>query len=93
MKNPILPYRKIRHAELLTKAGFKIDLRWYTKEKLNNPNNIDCNVNRLIYWINNKNETITLFDYQQISLKSFLERYSAVVKYNFKKHAQVTFDE
>jgi hypothetical protein len=89
--NPYFPNRKIRHADLLTKAGFVVDERWYRNK--NEPQRL-CNVTKLIYWINPKTDVrITFFDYQQISLKTFIERISGQVEYNLKKKASVTFSK
>jgi len=89
--NPYFPNRKVRHAKLLVEAGFHIDERWYKFPKTGNPK--PTSVSKLIYWLNEKNETITFFDYEQVSLKTFLARYSEVVKYNYKKRISIYFPE
>jgi hypothetical protein len=74
MKNPYFKNRTIRHADLLTEAGFKIDLRWYRD---NNPRL--CNVNKLIYWIKD-DITLFFFDYERVSLKRLLKNYELALK-------------
>lgn len=89
--NPYFPNRKIRHAKLLVEAGFHIDERWYKFPNTGNPN--PTSVSKLIYWTNDKRENLTFFDYEQVSLKRFLERYANVVKYNYRQRASINFPE
>lgn len=89
--NPYFPNRKIRHADIMIEAGFEIDMRWY-KDKDNrtgNPN--PTSVTKLIYW-KRGDIRVTLFDYQQISLKRLINRIEEQVKYNMKQTARVVYD-
>lgn len=88
--NPYFPNRKIRHAKLLVEAGFHIDAGWYKKDSTGKNPNL-TNVAKLIYWTNDKNESIVLFDYQQVSLKNFLKLYANAVKYNYRRRASINF--
>lgn len=89
MNNPNNIKRKIRHAKLLTKAGFKLDINGWMKQPFQGNKNSD--VAKLIYWTNGET-TLTFFDYQRLSLKSFLKKYKAQLKYDFKKKASVIFE-
>ena len=48
MNNPNYPHRKICHADLLTKAGFKIDMAWYEIQPVKPIMVTNCG--KLIYW-------------------------------------------
>ena len=87
MNNPYFPKRKIRHAKLLTDAGFEIDMAWY-KDIDKTPH--ECNVTKLIYW---KLGDIRLifFDYEQVSVNTLVERILAQKEYVMTKNAMVTF--
>jgi hypothetical protein len=89
MNNPNYPHRKICHADLLTKAGFKIDMAWYEIQPVKPIMVTNCG--KLIYW--KRGEThITLFDYQKISLNTLISRVIEQTKYNMAKKARVVFN-
>lgn len=93
--NPYFPNRKIRHAKLLTTAGFKINLNWYKDEnggigqrKGSNPNPTSCS--KLIYW-KRGDINLVFFDYDKVSLKRLVNQIENQVIYNQKKKAYVQF--
>lgn len=91
MNNPYFPKRKIKHAKLLTEAGFEIDTRWYREKDRKDP--ILCDVNKLIYWVNKDLDIrLTFFDDQIIALKELINFINENIKYNLKKKARVVFE-
>lgn len=88
--NPYFPNRKIRHAKLLTSAGFEINMGWYRDKdnRAGNPN--PTSVTKLIYW-KRGDINVMFFDYEQVSLKRLVERIKSQVEYNTKKKAVVEF--
>ena len=90
MKHPLYPNREIRHAKLLTDAGFSIDMNWYnnhtpvTDRKLNG-----CD--KLIYW---KRGDIRLcfFDYNEVSVNHLVTNILGQAEYWMKRKASVVFE-
>jgi hypothetical protein len=87
MNNPYFPHRKIRHAKLLTRAGFTINRKWY--RDLDKPQR-ETNCNKLIYW-KRGNIHIIFLDYEQVSIKKLVERIISQAEYNTKNRAQIVF--
>jgi hypothetical protein len=90
MNNPNLPHRKIRHAEIMRKAGFVIDKAWMG---INNGKQRESNVTKLIYWKHpGLGITIFFFDYQQVSLAMLLNKTCDKLKIHMNWLARVSFD-
>ena len=93
MRHPNLPYRRIRHAQIMRKAGFVIDEGWMNLNK-NNPPNPNSNVAKLIYW---KHPTlkmsICIHDYEQIALSELVNRVYEQARYWFKKSVRIEWDK
>lgn len=92
--NPYFPSRKIRHADLMVKAGFQIDERWYKDglEKFSAKVKKPTSVTKLIYWKRGEIQ-VCLFDYQQISLSNLINRVESQAKYWLRKKAKIVFQE
>lgn len=94
MRHPNLPHRKIRHASLLTKAGFVIDMGWMNlnnsaKSTRPDPNS---NVAKLIYWKHpTLKMTVCIHDYEQITLANLVERVYAQAQYWTKRNAFIAY--
>lgn len=87
MRNPNHPERKIRHAKLLTNAGFTIDKRWYQEE---DKGKAPTNCSKLIYWQRGEIR-VTLLDYDTISLTRLVDRIIEQVKTRTCEKAKVVF--
>ena len=89
MNNPNLPKRKIKHAKLLTEAGFKLDMSWYDGKT---DDKTVCDVNKLIYWVNEEGIRVMFFDDDVVTIQTLIRLISKSIRYNLKKSARVTFD-
>lgn len=90
MKNPNNLNCSIRHAKLLTQAGFFLHKGWMGLNK-NNPAPPNTSVARLVYWTNKEDIVITFFDNEDVTLKTLVEKIIAKTRYQMKKAARVTF--
>lgn len=87
MKNPNNIKRTIRHAKLMTLAGFKID----RKLCLSNKHCSYLPTRNLIYWINEDGIRVTLSDNEQISLKNLVSRVKRQAEFLVKQKAEIIF--
>ena len=93
MKNPNYPLRNIRHAEVLTKAGFVIDEGWM---KINNESQTKalCNCSKLIYWKHPKLKTaVCYFDFQQVTLVNLINKVIQQAQYDQRKQAYIAWNQ
>jgi hypothetical protein len=75
---------------MMRKAGFYIDDRWMDINKTSQTKT-PCNCGKLIYWTNSKGILITIFDYEQISLKKLVAKIIDQTERNMKKKAYVAW--
>lgn len=93
MQNPNYPNRRIRHAQVLTEAGFAIDEGWM-KVNSQSQTKEPCNCGKLIYWKHPKLKTsVVFFDYQQVCLATLINKVIGQAQYDTRKQAYVAWNE
>jgi len=89
MKHPLYSNRVIRHAKLLTDAGFSIDMKWYDNHKPVTDREL-TNVDKLIYW-KRGDIRLTFFDYYNVSVNHLVTNILYQAEYQMKRKASVEF--